>query len=81
MASGLISTCRPKLFLLLVVASALSWSAAEAAQSREQRGVPTGDVQSWFLQWPLPAVLLFTCLWPLSAWAHIESGQAKPAYL
>ena len=25
-----------------------------SAQCREQRGVPTGDVQSWFLQWPLP---------------------------
>lgn len=25
------------------------------AQTRQQRGVPTGDVQSWFLQWPLPS--------------------------
>ena len=26
-----------------------------AAQTRVQRGVPAGQVQDWFLQWPLPA--------------------------
>jgi hypothetical protein len=40
---------------VLFFASALLWSSAAAAQSREQRGVPGGDVQSWFLPWPLPA--------------------------
>jgi hypothetical protein len=40
---------------VLFFASALLWSSAAAAQSREQRGVPSGDVQSWFLPWPLPA--------------------------
>src|SRR5687767_12101213 len=26
----------------------------DAQQAPAQRGVPTGDVQSWYLQWPLP---------------------------
>lgn len=44
--------------MALILASAPLWSkgSSEAvAQTREQRGVPTGDVESWFLQWPLPS--------------------------
>ena len=40
---------------ILLVASAPFGSHEADAQSRQQRGVPTGDVQSWFLEWPLPA--------------------------
>jgi len=39
-------------FLVAVAASAVLGLNEAAAQ--EQRGVPTGDVQSWFLEWPLP---------------------------
>lgn len=42
------------LFLFLVGASAPLRSNEAAAQSR-QRGLPTGDVQRRFLQWPLPS--------------------------
>jgi len=42
----------------LLVAGAVTvipfWSAELGAQAPRQHGVPTGDVQDWYLQWPLP---------------------------
>lgn len=55
MAHVHIGNLRPLLLMALVVANAHLGSHDAAAQTRQQRGVPTGDVQSWFLQWPLPS--------------------------
>jgi len=41
--------------LVLLVAGTAFWLNDAAAQARQQHGVPTGDVQDWFLEWPLPS--------------------------
>jgi len=39
---------------VLVLVAAFFSQYDAVAQTREQHGVPTGDVQGWFLEWPLP---------------------------
>ena len=40
---------------LLVAATLLVTATSAVRLTAQQRGAPRGDVQDWFLQWPLPA--------------------------